>query len=47
MFNKLTDQILESSKRDFKQATDEMRTFVDEMDIEDFKVIVKQIGTIP
>lgn len=47
MFNKLVAQIFESSKKDFKQATDEVRNFVDKMDVKDFKYIVKQIGTIP
>ena len=32
---------------DFKQATDEVRIFIDRMDVKDFKRIVKQIGTIP
>lgn len=47
MFEKLIVQIFESSKKDFKKATDEVRNFIDIMDIQDFKGIVKQIGTIP
>lgn len=47
MFDKLIAQIFESSKNDFKQATDEVRNFIDVMDVQDFKRIVKQIGTIP
>ena len=47
MFDKLIVQIFESSKKDFKKATDEVRNFIDIMDIQDFKGIVKQIGTIP
>lgn len=46
-FNKLIDKILKLSTNDFKQATDKIRAFVDNMAIEDFKSIVKQIGTIP
>lgn len=47
MFNKLIDQIFESSKKDFKRATEEVRAFIDNMPVEDFKFVVKQIGTIP
>lgn len=47
MFDKLIVQIFESSKKDFKKATDEVRNFIDIMDVQDFKEIVKQIGTIP
>lgn len=47
MFDKLVTQIFKSSKNEFKQATDEVRKFVNEMDIRNFKKIVKQIGTIP
>lgn len=47
MFDKLIVQIFESSKKDFKKATDEVRNFIDIMDIQYFKGIVKQIGTIP
>lgn len=47
MFNKLIDQIFESSKKDFKRATEEVRGFIDNMPVEDFKFVVKQIGTIP
>ena len=34
-------------KKISKKATDEVRNFIDIMDIQDFKGIVKQIGTIP
>ncbi len=47
MFHKLITQIFELAKNDFKQATGEVRNFVDRMDIKEFKKIVKQIGTIP
>ncbi len=47
MFNKLITQIFTSSKKDFRQATDEVRSLIDKMDIKEFKEIVKQIGTIP
>ena len=47
MFDKLIAQIFESSNKEFKKATDEVRNFIDTMDIQDFKGIVKQIGTIP
>lgn len=47
MFNKLISRIFELTKMDFKQATDEVRIFIDRMDVKDFKRIVKQIGTIP
>lgn len=47
MFNRLIDRIFELSNKDFKQATYEVREFVDKMDVMDFKYIVKQIGTIP
>ena len=47
MFNKLISRISELTKMDFKQATDEVRIFIDRMDVKDFKRIVKQIGTIP
>lgn len=47
MFHKLITQIFELAKNDFKQATGEVRKFVDKMDIKEFKKIVKQIGTIP
>lgn len=47
MFNKLIDRIFELSNSDFKQAANEIRYFIDKMDIKDLKGIVKQIGTIP
>lgn len=47
MFQKLIIQILDTSQNDFKQAVEEVRTFIDRMDVQDFKGIVKQIGTIP
>ena len=47
MFNELIKQILSSSKKDFKKATEEMRCFIDNVDVKEFKGIVKQIGTIP
>lgn len=47
MFEKLITQIFKAPKNDFKQATEEIRTFIDRMDVQDFKEIVKQIGTIP
>lgn len=47
MFNTLIDRIFEMSGRDFKQAADAIRNHIDKLDIQDFKSIVKQIGTIP
>lgn len=47
MFDKLIAQIFVSSKKDFKKATGEVRNFIDAMNVQDFKEIVKQIGTIP
>ncbi len=47
MFNDLITLIFKSAKKDFKQATCEIRNFVDKMEVTEFKCIVKQIGTIP
>lgn len=47
MFNKLIDFILKLDKSDFKHAAEQLRVFIDEMKITDFKFVVKQIGTIP
>ena len=47
MFNKLIEKIFSISKDDFKKATNELRVFVDKMEDEDFRGVVKQIGTIP
>lgn len=47
MFDKLVIQIDELAKHDFKEATEEVRKFIDIMNLQDFKKIVKQIGTIP
>lgn len=47
MFDKLITQIFKSSQKDFKKATEELRELIDVMDVQAFKGIVKQIGTIP
>ncbi len=47
MFNKLINLILDLDNEDFKQATEKIRIFIENMNIEDFKFVVKQIGTIP
>lgn len=47
MFGELVAKIFESSEKEFKQATDDVRYFIDTMDKDEFKRIVKQIGTIP
>lgn len=47
MFHKLVNLIYELSKTEFKHATADIRTFIDQTPIIDFKEIVKQIGTIP
>ncbi len=47
MFNNLIEFILKLDKSEFKQAAEQLRVFIDEMEIADFKFVVKQIGTIP
>lgn len=47
MFEQLIDKIKSFSDQEFKCATEEIRKFLDEMPEDEFKVIVKQIGTIP
>lgn len=39
MFNKLIEQIFESAKKDFKQASEEIRFFVDRISVKDFKIL--------
>ena len=47
MFEQLIGKIKEFSIMEFKNATEEIRKFVDGVPEDDFKTIVKQIGTIP
>lgn len=47
MFNRLIEQIFEFAQIDFKSATEKIREVIDEMSAEDFRAIVRQIGTIP
>lgn len=47
MFEQLVTKIKALSIIDFKDATEEIRIFVDDIPEDDFKKIVKQIGTIP
>lgn len=47
MLDKLISQIFKLSKKEFKIATDEIRNYIDTMDSDSFRGIVKQIGTIP
>lgn len=47
MFKQLVEKIKKVSDKEFKCATEEMRKFIDEIPEDKFKVIVKQIGTIP
>lgn len=47
MFEQLVEKIKELSVREFKCATEELRNFIDKIPEDKFKVIVKQIGTIP
>lgn len=47
MFDNLVNLIHVSSKSGFKNATCEVRQFIDELSLDSFKVIVKNIGTIP
>ncbi len=47
MFKSLVTKIREVASRDFKIATEEIRVFLDGVPEEDFKSIVRQIGTIP
>lgn len=47
MFEKLVELIHSTTQGDFKVATEAVRRFIDEIDKEDFKIVVKNIGTIP
>lgn len=47
MFEQLVEKIRDLSIKEFKYATEEIRKFIDEIQADEFKVIVKQIGTIP
>ena len=47
MFNKLIHEIFDAAQGDFKQATERIKIFINEMPVDDFKIVVKQIGTIP
>lgn len=47
MFDWLIEKIKELFKKEFKCATEEIRKFIDQIPEDEFKVIVKQIGTIP
>lgn len=46
MFEKLINEIKGLSTIDFKDATEKIRKYIDEISEKDFKEIVKQIGTI-
>ena len=45
MFEKLINEIKGLSTIDFKDATEKIRKYIDEISEKDFKEIVKQIGT--
>lgn len=47
MFKRMIKKIKDVSVKDFKTATEEIRTFIDKMPEDKFKGIVKEIGTIP
>ena len=47
MFNQLIDTIKDVSVKDFKIASKEIRNFIDDIPEDEFKDIVKEIGTIP
>lgn len=47
MFDRFIEKIKELFKKEFKCATEEIRKFIDQIPEDEFKVIVKQIGTIP
>lgn len=47
MFEQLIEKIKKLSNREFKNATDGIREFIDGIPETEFKEIVKQIGTIP
>lgn len=47
MFDKLIEKIKELSHKNFKSATEEIRKYIDDIEKNDFKEIVKSIGTIP
>lgn len=47
MFEQLITKIKDISVKDFKIATEEIRSFIDSMPEDEFKCIVKEIGTIP
>ncbi len=47
MFDKLIEKIKDASSKDFKVATEEICDFIDSMAEDNFKSIVKEIGTIP
>lgn len=47
MFKNLITIIKELSVENFKTATEKIRTYIDQMDENDFKDVVKEIGTIP
>lgn len=47
MFNKLVKIIDKVANQEFKDATETIREYIDNLDEEEFKNIVKQIGTIP
>lgn len=47
MFDKLIKKIKDLSGKDFKEVTEDIRKYVDEISEFEFREIVKQIGTIP
>lgn len=47
IFDDFVKQFHSMNKKDFKEATVEIRKKIDEMEIEDFKIVVKNIGIIP
>ncbi len=47
MFGQLVEYIKIAAKDNFKVATQKIRNYIEELDLEDFQEIVKNIGTIP
>lgn len=47
MLEKLINKIKTLAAKDFKEATEEIRKYIDNISEKEFKKIVKQIGTIP
>lgn len=47
MYRELLNKIKVFSIEEFKKATEETRDYIDRMTDEDFKSVVREIGTIP